>query len=74
MVGSHRITEHAETIALFGLKYPMEVSAAISGEFQEEFLFMTPMRYVPDIPRYVMSIRTCRSIGPFLEYPFAHQK
>jgi len=57
VVGSHSITEHADTIALLGFKYPLEIAAAISGEFQEEFFFMTPMRNVPDIPWYVMSIR-----------------
>ncbi len=34
IVGSHRITEHAEAITLFGFKYPPEMSAAISDEFQ----------------------------------------
>jgi hypothetical protein len=39
-----RITEHAETVTLFGFKYPLEIASAVSGKFQEEFLFMTPMR------------------------------
>jgi hypothetical protein len=34
MVGSHYVTEHAETIALFGFKYPLEIASAISVEFQ----------------------------------------
>jgi hypothetical protein len=74
VVGSHRITEHAETIALFGFKNPLEIAATISGKFEEEFLFMTPMRNMPDMPWYIMSVRPCHSIRPFLECPFARQK
>jgi hypothetical protein len=66
VVRSHRVTEHAETIALFGFKNPLEITAAISGEFQKEFLFMTPMRNVPDMPWYVMSVCPWHHIGPFL--------
>jgi hypothetical protein len=47
MVGSHRIAEHPETVSLFGFKLPLNIAAAISGEFQKEFLFMTPMRNLP---------------------------
>jgi hypothetical protein len=74
MVGSYRITEHAETVPLFCFKYPLEIAAAISGEFQEKFLFMTPMRNVPDMPWDIMSVRPWHSMAPFLECPFARQK
>jgi len=74
MVGSYRMTEHAETVALFCFKYPLEIAAAIPGEFQEEFLLMTPMSNVPDMPWDIISVRPWHSIVPFLEYPFARQK
>ena len=70
VVGSHRITEHAETVALFGFKYPLEIAAAISGEFQKEFLFMTPMSNMPDMAWYIMSVRPWHCICPFLECSF----
>jgi hypothetical protein len=74
MVGSYRITEHAETEAFFCFKYPLQIAAAISGEFQEKFLLMTPMRNVPDMPWNIMSVRPRHSIGPFLKCPFDNQK
>ena len=41
------ITEHAETLKPFSFKYPLEVAAAISCEFQKEFLFMAPVGDLP---------------------------
>jgi len=66
VVRSHHVTEHAEAIALFGFKNPLEITAAISCEFQKEFLFMTPMRNVPDMPWDVMSVCSWHHIYPFL--------
>lgn len=45
--GCH-IVEHAQTIALPGLKKPLKPTAAVSGKLEKELLLMTLMS---DLPR-----------------------
>ena len=48
----------------------LEVAAAISGEFHEEFLLMATMRNVPHISGDIVSVRPLHSMGS-LECPLA---
>jgi hypothetical protein len=62
MIGGDRIIQDAEAIALPRLKQPLEVTAAVAGKFQEEFLLMTPMGDMPNTTGYVMPVCPWHSV------------
>jgi len=65
---------HTQAVTLLAFGKPLEPSVHLSAKPEKELLFMTPVSNVPDIARYVMSIRPRHFIEPFLEAPFRRQK
>jgi hypothetical protein len=74
VVGGHHVIEHTQAITLLCLEKPLEITAAVPGKLEQEFLFVAPVRNMPDITRYVMPICPRHLIGPFLEGQFQWQK
>jgi hypothetical protein len=56
MVGRHRIVEHGKSEPLLCLEEPVEVPAPVACDFEEEYLSVAAMSYVPDVSRQEMAV------------------
>jgi hypothetical protein len=70
MIGRHHIVEHTQTEAFLSFEKPLQISAAVPGKLEQEFLFVAAVRNMPDTARNGMSIRPRHFMEPFLETPF----
>jgi hypothetical protein len=74
VIRGHHVVEHTQAITLLCLEKPLEITAAVPGKLEQEFLFMAAVRNMPNITRYVMSIRPWHSNPPCLEGLLGWQK
>jgi hypothetical protein len=56
VIGGDNVIENLEAKTFLGLIQPMLIAAAIMRKFQEEFLLVAAMSYVPDTTRYIVTI------------------
>jgi hypothetical protein len=59
MIGGSHVVENPQAKTFFGFKEPGKPAPPVLGEFQEKFLFVATMGYVPHLPRNMMSICSC---------------
>ena len=64
VIRGHHVVEHTQAITLLCLEKPLEITTAVPGKLEQECLFKAAVRNMPNITRYVMSIR--------LGIPFFH--
>jgi len=74
VIRGHHVVEHAQAKALLCLEKPLEITAAVPGKLEQEFLLVAAVRNMPNTSRNVMPICPRHSIEPFLESPFCGQK
>jgi len=70
VVRGHHVVEHAQAVTFLCLEKPLEITAAVPGKLEQEFLFVAAMRNMPNTSRNVMSICPRHIIESFLEPPF----
>jgi hypothetical protein len=74
VVRGHHVVEHAQAVTFLCLEKPLEITAAVPGKLEQEFLFVAAMRNMPNTSRNVMPICPRHLIGPSLEGLFPWQK
>ncbi len=57
VIGGHHIVEHTRAVPLVSLENPLQISAAVPGKLEQEFLLMAAVGDMPNIPWKVMPIR-----------------
>ena len=64
MVGSNRVVENVEPIALLRLEQPLQPALTVSRELEKKRLLMATVRNVPDLPWDVMTVGACHVVFP----------